>query len=141
MLMLPQLGHMTNINGFISTSISSITTKLGWTTDQQVRISCRSRDNEFIFKFTSSIANKFGRIVSKHALIFPCRYGDIITTKSYDQRQCLYLHLCKPYNQTSQKGRPGCDWLTFADVNAAAITRSYDPNLWLYLEFQKPPNN
>lgn len=76
------------------------------------------------------------------ALIFSCRYGDIITTRSYDQRLCFYLYLCKPYNnQTPQKGRPGCNWLAFADVNAAAITRSCDPNLWLYLQFQKPPNN
>ena len=64
-------------------------------------------------------------MVDQYALISFCKYDDITTTSSWDQRLWLYLHSYKLYNnQTSKEGRLAC-----TDVVLHVMEKSPQPGL------------
>lgn len=119
-MMSSQLGRVINVYGFISSSITPITSKPGRIVEQYAPIlpcgnddvtKTRPRDECYGFMSTSAspITTSVGRMVEQHALILFCRNDDFITTRQCDLHLWLYLHFSVFYNnQTSQEGRPLC---------------------------------
>ena len=115
-----QLGHMTNIYGFLSTCIIPITAKLDILVDTvhwyylvQMMVSpqlghvCNVLG--FISPFINPLITKIGSMADQHAFILPWQYDEVITAISLYERLCLYIYSSKPYkNEAWQDGRLAC---------------------------------
>ena len=93
------LGHVANINEFISNSISPITTK------------------------------QLDRIEDQNQLIVPCRYDDIIKTRSRDKFLFLISISTNPTTTKLTGEMISLQWSYFTGEDDATITRSHDSSL------------